>query len=435
MSYVKEYKDKLKRNLLDTYSNANEIIKSKDLEKSKSENIIEKGRGTATPIGTRVLRSNGKYEVKGSDGWYWEHKGPKTGKTDEVKTTTKEEKPLDTKDLSSPEVQKMAIYEIAEKFGKKAAYEAQSKLKAELIEKYGFTTKDKWDAYETRLKRLIKKGTPKAVMAYGTGGIGKTFTFEKVAKECGMRNYDDVMEEAEAKELQGKMASGGEDDFEEDYEPTPLTIPPYDYVVLTGKTGSQVIQRAMYEHRDKIIVFDDCDSMWENKDLVNVLKGALDSSGEGRVQWAAPIKETEKGKGNFVPSRFKFEGRMVFITNLTKAELSGQGGYADARPITESRASSIDLTMNMDETLERLTDIKDGVVPRDYKGRKMLITNEDKQAALDTLKDIKDYAQTSQMNTRTLSKVMQEASEQREETGRYDKKKLIGFMFQELGII
>jgi len=65
----------------------------------------------------------------------------------------------------------------------------------------------------------------------------------------------------------------------------------------------------------------------------------------------------------------------------------------------------------------------------------MLVTDEDKQAALDTLKDIKDYAQTSQMNTRTLSKVMQEAAEQREETGRYDKKKLIGFMFQELGII
>lgn len=397
------------------------------MNKSETEDIIEKGRGQAVAIGTRVLRGNGKYEVKGPNGWYWEHKGDHNIKGVDVKTHTKvAETPVDTKDLSSPEVQKLAIHEIAEKFGKKAAYDAQSKLKEELLAKYGFTTDDKWDAYETRLKRLMKKGTPKAVMAYGTGGIGKTFTFEKVAKELGMRNYDDVMEAAEQE---------AEDNKDEDGNSGPVVVPQYDYITLTGKTGSQVIQRSMFEHRDKIIVFDDCDSMWENKDIVNVLKGALDSSGEGRVQWAAPLKETEKDKGDFVPSRFKFTGRMIFITNLSKKELSGEGGYADARPITESRASSIDLSMNMDETLQRLTSIKDGVVPRDYQGKKMNVTDEDKQAALDTLKDIKDYAQTSQMNTRTLSKVMQEAAEQREETGTYNKKKLIGFMFQELGII
>ena len=462
-NYVKEYQDRLRSNLLNTYSNAREIVKSESLE------AFEKGRGPSAYIGEVRIMGGVKW-VKTHDGWVYQQKGghkhydSKTKKvsdaTDEqiehhrvsmlaagespltaapkkeiVKPTepiTTVSKPvtIDTKDLSLPEVQKLAIHEIAEKFGKKAAYEAQAKLKAELIEKYGFTIKDKWDAYETRLKRLMKKGTPKAVMAYGTGGIGKTFTFEKVAKECGMRNYDDVMEEAEAKAIQREALSV--DDLD---EPISLTKPPYDYVVLSGKSGSQVVQRAMYEHRDKIIVFDDCDSMWENKDIVNVFKAALDTSGEGRVQWAAPIKETEKGKGDFVPSRFKFAGRMIFITNLSKAELSGQGGYADARPITESRASSIDLTMNMDETLERLTDIKDGVVPRDYQGRKMDVTDEDKQAALDTLKDIKDYAQTSQMNTRTLSKVMQEAAEQREENGRYDKKKLMAFMFQELGII
>lgn len=458
-NYVKEYQDRLRSNLLDTYSNAREIVKSESLE------AFEKGRGSSAYIGEVRIMGGVKW-VKTHDGWVYQQKGGHKhydSKTKKVSDATDEqiehhrvsmlaagESPLtaapkkeiikpaepittvskpvtiDTKDLSSSEVQKLAIHEIAEKFGKKAAYDAQSKLKEELLAKYGFTTDDKWDAYETRLKRLMKKGTPKAVMAYGTGGIGKTFTFEKVAKELGMRNYDDVIEAAEQE---------AEDNKDEDGNSMPVTVPQYDYVVLTGKTGSQVIQRTMYEHRDKIIVFDDCDSMWENKDIVNVLKGALDSSGEGRVQWAAPLKETEKDKGDFVPSRFKFAGRMVFITNLSKKELSGEGGYADARPITESRASSIDLSMNMDETLQRLSSIKDGVVPRDYQGKKMNVTDEDKQVALDTLKDIKDYAQTSQMNTRTLSKVMQEAAEQREENGRYDKKKLIGFMFQELGII
>lgn len=308
--------------------------------------------------------------------------------------------------LSQPNVQEMAISEIEEKQGGAAAFKMQEEMRSKLMEKYGVTIGDKWNSYESRLNRLLKDGFPKAVMAYGTGGVGKTYTFDKLAEHNQLIEYDPELD----------MAKGGEE---------------YDYIRLGGKVGSREMQRTMYEHSNKLIVFDDCDSMWDDPGLINVLKNALDSSGEGKVQWAARLPETSKGAGDDVPSRFKFEGRMIFITNLSKKELNQKG----AAPIAESRASSIDLTMNMDQTIERLQDILPYIRIRDYKGVTIASTIEDKEAALETLKEVKNYARVDQLNTRTLGKIIGEAREYRLRGESYDQNKLAIFALQEFGLI
>lgn len=306
--------------------------------------------------------------------------------------------------LSSPTVQRMAIADIEANMGKKEAFKAQSKLREELMEKYNVTVGDKWNSYESRLNRLIVDGNPKSVMAYGTGGVGKTYTFDKLAEHNKLVEYDAELD----------MDKNSEE---------------YDYIRFSGKIGSREMQRAMFEHSNKLLVFDDCDSMWGDDGLINVLKASLDSSGNGTCQWAAA---QDKGKETEVPARFRFEGRMVFITNLTKQELVEAG----AGPVVDSRASSIDLTMNMEQTIERLNDILPYVRIKDYKGITIPTTEEDKKAALGALSAVMSFARTEQLNTRVLGHVLAEARSQRiNNDGVYNEQKLQVFLLQQLGVL
>ena len=309
----------------------------------------------------------------------------------------------DSLPLSDPAVQRMAISEIEEKMGGKHAFEAQQNMREELMKKFGVTISDKWNAYESKLNRLISDGYPKAVMAYGTGGVGKTYTFEKLSAHHKLIEYDPELD----------MQHNSDE---------------YDFIKLGGKIGSREMQRVMFEHSNKLIVFDDCDSMWQDDGLINVLKNALDTSGDGKVQWAAT---QDKGKETEVPARYKFEGRMLFITNLTKKQLSDAG----AAPIAESRASSIDLTMNMEQTIERLEAILPHIRIKDYKGVTIATTDEDKKAALKTLDSIKELARVDQLNTRTLGKIIAEARSMRLAGKEYSERDLTVFTLQEFGLI
>jgi len=307
--------------------------------------------------------------------------------------------------LQDEEVQKMSISEIQDKFGSKAAFEAQRNLKQEIIDKYGLTVEDKWDSYEQRLTTLVVNRFPKAVMAYGTGGIGKTYTFEKVAAENGLREFDEEL----------GLENGG---------------PDYDYYIMSGKGGSLAIQRAMYEHSNKLIVFDDFDSMWKDDDLINVFKKALDTSGDNKCQWAKPLKETEPGKGDTVPSRFRFTGRMLFITNLTKKELDAAG----ASPITESRCSSIDLTMTAEQAIQRLKNVLPYAKILTDDKEEIEATFEDKEMAFEIMNNTRQYARIEQINNRVLGTIIMQARTQRERTGEYDQRKLEIFLLQQYGL-
>lgn len=314
--------------------------------------------------------------------------------------------PSNPNDLEKEDTQRQAISDIQSKLGDSAAFKAQELLREQLMKKYNVTVKDKWNSYESRLNRLIVDGFPKAVMAYGTGGVGKTYTFEKLSEHHKLIEYDPEMD----------MSKGSDE---------------YDFVKIGGKIGSREMQRAMYEHRNKLIVFDDCDSMWNDDGLINVLKNTLDTSGSGKCQWAQRLPETSKGAGDDVPSSFRFEGRMLFITNLSKKQLNETG----AAPIAESRASSIDLTMNMEQTLERLEEILPYTSIKDYKGNKLQLTEEDKKAGIAALKEIAEYARVEQLNTRTLGKIFGEARSQRLSGESHDVRKLAIFALQEFGLV
>lgn len=248
-------------------------------------------------------------------------------------------------------------------------------------------------------------------MGYGTGGVGKTYTLD---------NPDDgILQQRKLIEYDPEL------DMETNSDE-------YDYFKATGKPGSREIQKMMYKHRNKLIIFDDCDSMWDDPGIINVLKGALDTSGQGKVQWAQAINPPKDSDEEAVPAVFRFTGRMMFITNLSKAELVAKG----ASPITESRAASTDLSMNLEQTLERIeTKIIPKMSLKDDKGEKLAdLTLEDKQAAFEAFKEVAQFGKIEQINTRVYGGIVAKARYQRRMEGKYDKEMLKKYFLQQFGL-
>jgi len=52
---------------------------------------------------------------------------------------------------------------------------------------------------------------------------------------------------------------------------------------MKGKSSPFGLYSTLYMNRNKLIVFDDMDSVFKDTDTVNMLKAALDSTGENTV--------------------------------------------------------------------------------------------------------------------------------------------------------
>jgi hypothetical protein len=148
-----------------------------------------------------------------------------------------------------------------------------------------------------------------------------------------------------------------------------------DFVSKTGSISDSSLYRLLLENIEGMIVFDDCDSMWKSKDAANYLKGALntgktrtinkDTSNtksvatlevEDRLNWqlaasrilrnkprlgdialvcpelkapttqdkqayAAYLADAQSKLRRNLPDQIDFEGRVIFISNLTRDQL------------------------------------------------------------------------------------------------------------------
>jgi hypothetical protein len=87
------------------------------------------------------------------------------------------------------------------------------------------------------------------------------------------------------------------------------------------------------------LVFDDCDSVLKDPVALNLLKGALDSYSERYISWNSDMKDED------LPRSFKFEGSVVFISNLELDRLD---------QAIRSRAMCVDLSMTEEQKVERM---------------------------------------------------------------------------------
>lgn len=389
---------------------------------------IEKGK--KSPIGTIAIRKNGKFK-KISEGRGaakdWQYVGPADG-SDSI-GTPEEQGALDgkraavVKQLMDPSLPSSSRAAALIQLGVRDPETIVGMTGADLsdvmtslasdptpehtevtnviehtLEKEGIarptvTVDDLWDTYESFLGTIIT-GEQRSLLAYGSGGIGKTYTMKK------MMQQHVINEEGEIRYVGPDYEPEDDERFMRDHDPETNPSPDeYDYVKITGSTSAAGIYKALYEHNGKVIIFDDCDSVFDSDEGINVLKGALDTDAEAKVSWN---KERELKLGDRkVPKTFAFNGSVIFITNIPKEKMQ----TPKLQPIAESRATQIDMTMTTAETMERLDQILYHIDFYTSKGSEISVSREDRKVAYDFIDKYKDLMSIGQLNTRTLSKL------------------------------
>lgn len=198
------------------------------------------------------------------------------------------------------------------------------------------------------LVQVVVRGTRNALVIYGGPGIGKTFVVNKTVEEEGLQKNRD-------------------------------------YFIVKGKITTTSLYQTLFMHREgSLLIFDDTDSVWGNEDSANILKAALDSYEDRTISWFSPrtvnvskmseedresfnaeidrkLAEDPEGKIKF-PSEFEYNGRIVFISNLTEDKFDSA---------VLNRAAKIDMTLTEDQIFLRMKSILehmgDSSVPVDVK--------------------------------------------------------------------
>jgi len=242
-----------------------------------------------------------------------------------------------------------------------------------------------FEDYENDVHDVID-GDHKFALAYGTGGVGKTFTVTQLLRKKGLKKFNE------------EEAAGSRDATDEDFEGEPVKDEyQYDYMVVSGKISPSRVYAEMYKHRDKLLIFDDCDTFLIMPEVQGFLKAGLGTGIEDEISnmtgAAIYVNPGEKSSGR-IPNVFRFTGRVIAITNLRAQDLD---------QAVRSRALISNLSLTPDETMSRLSKIKDSIkILSADKTRELDIDPQAKTMAFDLIKEFKDKLGRD-INTRTYS--------------------------------
>ncbi len=184
-------------------------------------------------------------------------------------------------------------------------------------------------AFLNDLTTMVVNDITPSLLVLGQGGLGKTHSVTKTIEENGLSEKD--------------------------------------YIFFKGYSTARGLYNTLFDNNGKLIVFDDCDSVLEDKVAINILKSALDSYDRRTISWMAKMTKDE------YPNQFDFTGRIIFISNKSKDKIDGA---------VLSRSLSVDLSMTPDDKVERMSAILPGILP----GYDMAV----KEDALGFLKSVKD---------------------------------------------
>lgn len=164
---------------------------------------------------------------------------------------------------------------------------------------------------------MLAKGDQASVVVSGPGGLGKSHTVVAALEASGLTDVT-VLDEFEVGSVLDTAKS---------------------YRVIKGYSTPKGLYRTLYENKDGVVVFDDCDSVLKDPVSLNLLKAALDSYDRRIISWRADMRDEE------LPQSFEFKGRVVFISNLPSEAL-------DQAII--SRSMAVDLSMTTEQKIQRM---------------------------------------------------------------------------------
>lgn len=216
-----------------------------------------------------------------------------------------------------------------------------SAIAAQTVDLPTFDVDERFDMMDELITMTVKGKTVKAMCIGGKGGIGKSFAVQKVLNRMGKVDSAKAIAEA-MKNAPVRNEDDDEDEAEEKFDHLG------DYRIIKGYASASALYRILYENKNKVIVFDDCDSVLKNDDAVNVLKSALDSYEERWVSWNVNSASSD------LPPCFKFEGQVIFITNMDMDKVP--------EPI-QTRCYKVDVAMSSEQRLKRMRTVLADVMP------------------------------------------------------------------------
>lgn len=215
---------------------------------------------------------------------------------------------------------------------------------------------------------MVAQRDMKSAVVVGEGGLGKSFTVMNRLIKNGLKEFSVHSEDFEigSSMNEGSMRKS--------------------YVVVKGYSTPKGLFRTLYENRNRLVVFDDCDSILEDQVASNLLKAALDSYDKRIVTWNA-----ESFGESDLPKSFEFTGGVIFISNKPMHKIP--------QPII-SRSAPADVSMTRQEIIARMRQIVKG---GDFMGDVEMSLKED---ALNFIAQHINNPQIKAINLRTLIMVI-----------------------------
>ena len=200
-----------------------------------------------------------------------------------------------------------------------------------------------------RLTKMVGRGIQPSLVITGMAGVGKTHLVKETLKQMGLKES-------------------------------------YDFEHFKGKATAAGLYMTLYANSDKIVVLDDCDSVFKDDDAVNILKAALDSYDTRQISYISskPLKDEF---GEPVPARFEFTGKVIFISNISQSKLD---------EAIRSRSFVADISMNTEQMFTRMEQLLPTMESR--------IPLAAKQQALDVMKALHAKYDGVDINLRSFIK-------------------------------
>lgn len=214
------------------------------------------------------------------------------------------------------------------------------------------------------MTKAVKKGDVRAMIVSGPPGVGKSHGVEEV-----LDRYNTLAQLGASKK--------------------------YDVVKGAMSPIGLYVKLFNYADKDNVLVFDDCDAIFEEPLALNILKAALDSKKKRTIHWNT---DSFKLRNEGVPDSFEFKGSAIFITNLDFHDVKSKKIRSHLEAL-ESRCHYMDLTINTErEKMLRITQvIRDGMLD-EYK-----LSDEVKEEIIDFV-DI-NKKRLRELSLRTVLKV------------------------------
>lgn len=228
------------------------------------------------------------------------------------------------------------------------------------------TPEERFDDMKNYIYNVIAGRRPLALLC-GAPGVGKTFRVMQAVKGTGKEHNRD-------------------------------------YKLLKGKCTPAALYTALHDYKDKgkLIIMDDCDSVFKDPDAINLLKAAFDSSDERWVSWniSSPIPmatelaevcddavwNENKNRWEY-PKEFLYEGGGIVITNFNAGQID---------TAIRNRALICDLSFTVQEVLDLIR----GLAPKIGVGT---VSTEAKEHALEYLQELADKKAPVELSIRSFT--------------------------------